>query len=283
MKDYEKAGMIASRARDFGISLLKKDILIREVVEEIEHKIKVLGGEMGFPVNISINSMAAHDTADIGDDRRISEGDVVKIDVGVHINGFIADTAKTKEVGTNQYKKLIEATENALDAAIKLAKPGTMMWEIGQAIEDEITSLGFNPVRNLSGHELDKFDLHAGVTIPNYNNNDKTKLKEGQVIAIEPFATDGVGIVFDSGKPKILKFQKPSRVSRTISNQIKKKYGSLPFSKTWLEKTELFYLNSMIKEGSIRVYYPLMEKSGGIVTQTEHTVIVGKKPKVTTK
>ena len=78
-------------------------------------------------------------------------------------------------------------------------------------------------MRNLSGHGLDKYNLHSGTNIPNYNNNDKTKLKQGQAIAIEPFATDGVGIVFDSGNPKIFKYKKPSRVSRTVSNQLKKK------------------------------------------------------------
>ncbi len=283
MEDYIKAGKIASKAREFGIKLLKEGAFIKDIVEKIEGKIKDMGGEMAFPVNISSNEFAAHDTADNNDERIIKKGDVVKVDVGVHINGYIADTAKTKEVGTNRYRDLIMASEKALEQAIKLLKPGIKLWEIGETIEQTIMGYGFNPIRNLSGHMLERYILHAGISIPNYNNNNKEELKKGQAIALEPFATDGVGIVVDKGEPKIFGFEKKSRISRSISMDLKRKYGNLPFAKTWLNKRELFYLHSMIKEGAIRAYPPLAEKSGGIVSQTEHTIIIDEKPIVTTK
>jgi methionyl aminopeptidase len=282
MQEYIDAGRIASNARDMGISLVKEDMLISELVSRIEERIQSLGGQMAFPINVSLNDCAAHDTANIKDERSLKKGDVVKIDVGVHIDGYIADTAKTIEIGSEKHKDLVIAAEKALDAAIKLSKPGTKLWELGEAIEKEMASRGFNPIRNLSGHGLERYNLHSGTNVPNYNNNDRTELEEGEVIAIEPFATTGVGVVIGRGNPKIFMFEKISRISRSVSLGIKKKFSTLPFAKTWLDRTELFYLNNMVKEGSLRDYEPLFEKTGGIVSQAEHTVVVADEPIVTT-
>ena len=182
---YKKAGRIAAEALGYGKSLIKKGAHILDVTEKITAKIKDLGGELGFPVNISMDDQAAHNTAKINDDFKF-DNEIVKLDVGVHIDGFIGDTACTIDL-SGEHPELVKASEEALANAIKIIKPGVTLGEIGKVIEQAITKYELQPVRNLSGHGLDEFMNHAAPQIPNFDTGDKTKLEKGQVIAIEYF------------------------------------------------------------------------------------------------
>ena len=146
LNDYKKAGKIASRARNWGFSLIKENANFYEIVNSVEKKILKMGGQIAFPINLSLNEFAAHDTAERDDERVLKAGDVVKLDVGVHIDGYIADTAVTREVSTKEHKKLIESSKKALESAIKILKPGVTLGEIGEVIESTITSF-FLPVK----------------------------------------------------------------------------------------------------------------------------------------
>jgi len=286
IEDWKKAGQIAAEALDFGKGLIKKDKSILEVVEKIEQKIKSKA-EMAFPINISMNDIAAHDTA-FYEDKRLLQG-VVKLDVGVCINGAIGDTATTIDL-TGENTDLVKASEKALENVIKLVKVGAKISDLGKAIEETIKSFGFKPVRNLSGHEMDIYKLHAGLTIPNFEYGVE-KLEEGQVIAIEPFATNGFGLIHEKGSGEIFMLTNIKPVRSTITREIMKEilnFKGLPFSKRWLiQKFSLPKVNFAFKEldnlGVLREYAPLVEKANGLVSQAEHTILVSEKALVLTK
>ncbi len=285
---YVKAGKIASEARDFGKNLIKVGASLLEVSDKIENKIKKLEGKLAFPVQISLNDVAAHNCADPDDETKFKEGDICKLDIGVHVDGYVADTAVTVDLG--EHDDLVKASQEALNEALKIIKPGITLAEIGQKIQDSITKYGFAPIKNLSGHGLGRYVIHGPPTIPNFNTNDNTPLTEDQVIAIEPFATNGSGMIYESDKANIfmLKEKKPVRssITRAVLKEIEK-YNGLPFTTRWLaKKFPLFKVNFALREllqkESIKKYPPLPEKNHGLISQAEHTVIFKDKPIITT-
>ncbi|MFH1638473.1 MAG: type II methionyl aminopeptidase [Candidatus Woesearchaeota archaeon] len=286
MEDWIKAGKIAAEALQYGKEIAKPGIKLLEIAEKVEAKIFELGGKVAFPVNLSLNHIAAHYTPSSNDETLFEEEDILKIDVGAHVNGAVGDTALT--LGNN--KELIAASEDALKEAIKLSTPGTELREIGKAIQQAISSYGFAPIRNLSGHEIEPYKLHAGMTIPNFDNGNTTVLEEGQVIAIEPFATTGTGKIKE-GKPSgIYSFviDRPVRLpsARRLLSYVQKEYKGLPFSKRALEKKFpqcSIALVTLERAGILHHYPQLPEETKGIVSQAEHTVLVKDKPLVLTR
>lgn len=285
---YEKAGKTAAEVLKYGKSLIKVDAKLSEVTNKIEEKIESLKASPAFPPQISINEIAAHYYSDDKDDSKFKKGDLVKLDIGIHVDGFIADTATTIDLG--DHKDLVKASQEALEAALKMFKPGTELKEIGKKIEEVITSYGFNPIRNLSGHEVKQYELHAGLTVPNFDNGDKTKIKEGQVFAVEPFATTGDGFVKDSKISGIYSLVNPKNVrsGREVLKYIVENFKTLPFHKKYLFKKfkefkANFSLRILEKEEIIHQYPQLIEKTNGLVSQAEHTVIVKSTPIITTQ
>jgi len=283
MKDFIKSGKIASQAREFGKTLVKAGAKNVDIADKIEDKIRELGGKPAFPVDVSVNYIAAHDAPIWEDERELKKGDVVKLDIGVHVNGAVTDTACTVEVGTTKYTKLIKAGEEALQEAIKLAKPGVKIRIIGKKIQEVIQKNGFSPIKNLSGHGVDLFEIHSSPTIPNFDNGDEKTLEEGMKIAIEPFATTGQGKVTE-GKPSgvyalVVKKNVRNIFDRKVLDFIEKNYRSLPFSTRDLIKEfgvrVRFSLKNLEREGLVEQYNVLPEISKGIVSQAEHTLIVG--------
>ncbi|MFH1209532.1 MAG: type II methionyl aminopeptidase [archaeon] len=289
MDDWEKAGKLTSEVLDYGISLIKIDTNISDVIEKIENKIYELNAKPAFPVQISINEIAAH-FIPLNKDLRFNKDDLVKLDVGVHVNGRIGDSALSVDLGNN--KDLIKASEAALNEAIKIIEVGVKINKIGEVIEETIISKGFKVIKNLSGHEIKEFEEHSGLTIPNYDNNDNTKLKKGQIIAIEPFATTGSGYVEDGKDSGIYKVINVKSVRNDITNEVLRyiinEYKTLPFSKIWLLKKfpefkVNFALRIMEKEGIVYQYKQLIERSREKVSQAEHTLFIDDYIKVLTK
>jgi methionyl aminopeptidase len=286
---YIKAGKIARQVRNYACELVQPGTFIVDIAEKAEQRVRMLGGEIAFPINISINDMAAHYHPELKDQTAINDEDYVKIDVGIHIDGYIGDTAKTVRLAGND--NLIVCSEKMLEAAIALAKPGTTIGEMGGAIENVAKGFGFKSVKNLTGHSLGRYDVHAGLIVPNIKNDSKYQLREGEVIAIEPFCTTGSGVVKDSGKPLILRWivDRPTRLpeARKILDMSRNDFKRLPFAKRWLQqkfstlKVELS-LRELLNSNALYGYEPLREISGKPVAQTEHTVIVKEKPLVTT-
>ncbi len=287
LEKYKKAGAIAKQVLEYGKALAREGVPVLELAEKIEGKIIELGGEIAFPVNIGINETAAHFTPLLEDNRTIKAEDYVKIDVGVHIDGYIGDTAATVRAAGKD--ELIVCSEKMLEAALKLFTPGTRICEIGEVIENTAREFGFNPVRNLTGHGLEQYNLHAGITVPNIKNENKRELKEGEVYAVEPFCTEGSGFVKDCQPALIFSYvcDAPVRMpeARRIMHLAKVEYKKLPFAKRWLQKSfSPLKLDMAIKQigHGLHPYAQLKEVSGKPVAQSEHTVIVEEKPVVIT-
>ena len=235
---YIKAGKIAAQALEFGASLIKPDNKVVDVCNQVEKKIIELGGEIAFPVQISMNDVAAH-YCPTSDDETVFKDQLCNLDIGVHINGYIADTATTVDL-SGKHQDLVKASREALNNALEIIKPGITLGEIGKVIHDTITKYGFSPVKNLCGHGLSHFNIHDKPQIPNYDTNDKTELKQDMVIAIEPFASTGAGKIYESGHPTVyqLKTLKPVRM-QMVRNILKHvvKYGELPFTTRCSQKS----------------------------------------------
>jgi len=270
-----EAGKILAQIREEIPSRVKPGVKLLEIAEFVENRIIELGAEPAFPCNISINSDAAHFTPKKDDTRCFRDGDVVKIDIGAHIDGYIADTALTVDLG--DHEELVKASEDALKEAIENIYAGVDTALLGTVIEKTINEYGFKPVVNLTGHGLLPYLAHTPPTIYNYKTDRGVKLEEGIIIAIEPFATDGVGMVRERGEIEIYSLINPKpvrdRKAREILKEIEK-YKTLPFAKRWLTKAPLITLSKLVKDGLLAKYPVLTEVGKGLVSQAEHTVIV---------
>jgi methionyl aminopeptidase len=278
---YREAGRIVAEVREEIRPLIKAGAKLVEIAERAEELIRAKGARPAFPCNVSVNEIAAHYSPPLHDERTIQEGDLVKVDIGAHVDGRIADTAFTVSIGGET--RLIEAAEAALEAAISVAKPGVDLGELGKAIEQAITQRGLKPVRNLTGHGLSAWDLHAGLTIPNVDERTGRTLRPGDVLAIEPFATDGAGYVEDTDQTLIFRYLRDAptrlRMTRALLRDIKNQYRTLPFAERWLAKRmsrlrlELS-LRELVGAGALWPYRVLVERAKGRVAQAEHTVVV---------
>ncbi|UZE94280.1 MAG: type II methionyl aminopeptidase [Candidatus Pacearchaeota archaeon] len=281
IEKWKKAGKLGAEVMAYAKKIIKPEMPLLEIAEQIEKKIKSLGATSAFPINLSINEIAAHSSPLHNDGTKASG--LLKVDLGININGYISDLACSLDLTPEQkYKDLILASEYALKEAIKIIRPGIMLMEVGKIIQDTIATYNFASVRNLSGHELKPWKLHSGLTVPNYDNGNTTKLKEGMILAIEPFATTGEGIVQDGRQSGIYKFTsyEPTRDinARKILEFIEKEYKELPFSSRWLVKKfgtrALFSLRLLEQANALHHFKQLIEKTKSPVSQAEHTVLV---------
>jgi methionyl aminopeptidase len=281
LEKWREAGKLGTETLAYAKSIVKPDISLLELAEKIEKYVQEKGAKFAFPVNLSKDEIAAHFSPQ-KDSEDKAEG-LLKIDLGINIDGYISDCAcsidLTKE---KKYGKLIEASQTALLEAIKLIKPGQELRVIGKKIQETISSYGFAPIINLSGHELKQWNLHSGLTVPNYDNDNKEKLKEGQILAIEPFATTGLGTIQDGAVSGIYKFQERHNTrdmeSRKVLDFIEQEYHELPFSGRWLIKkfgTRILFSLRMLEQVSCLHHFKhLVEKTKMPVSQAEATVLV---------
>lgn len=276
MDRYLESGRIAARILQRGRDEIRVGASYLGAVERIEEMVKVEGAGLAFPLNVSINEDAAHDTASPEDGRVFSQGDLVKLDLGVHIDGYIADTAITVDLG--EHHLLVEASRCGLEKAISLVRPGVTIGDLGTAIHHEIESRGFRPVANLTGHGLDRFMIHTPPNIPNVRVQGGTVLDEGMVFAIEPFASTGSGRVTEKFRTEIYQQQAlhPVRLpsARHLLEEIRPCKG-MPFSRRWLSGTKRdLALQALLRAQVIRAYPVLSDVPGSLVSQAEHTLIV---------
>ena len=275
---YRGAGRILAEVREEAVERIKEGVLLLEVAEFVENSVREKGAEPAFPCNISRNDEAAHATPSI-DDKTVFGKDIVKLDIGTHIDGYIGDSAVTVDLSGNN-DGLVKASEAALNEAIKIIRDGVSTVEIGETIENTIREQGYKPVVNLTGHGLLKYNSHAPPAIPNVKYEHGVILRENDVVAIEPFATDaqGAGKVAESGNAEIYSLikAKPARLreAKKLLEEIKK-YQGLPFAKRWLPRERLdMALRTLKNMGVLRDYPVLREEGKGLVSQAEHTVIV---------
>jgi len=282
VEKYRLAGKIAREALKLGVEKIKENVTLLEVAQYVERTIYERGAKPAFPVNIAIDNVAAHFTPRETDSQlKFAKGNVVKLDVGVHVDGFIGDTAMTVEVGTSNYTDMIKASKEALEIAIEMLGPGVDLSLVGEAIENHIKSKGFLPIENLTGHSLEKYNLHAGISVPNVKDSKSKKVEAGTVLAIEPFATNGAGHVDGKKCGNIYRLVRVRPVktedAKMLMDGISTHFNSLPFTDRWcgsFTKKLDESLQILLRAGVISSYPILRDIGNGIVTQAEHTVMI---------
>lgn len=290
LEKIRRAGAISGEARKLGASLIDEGVTLLSVAEEVEAYMLKKGARPAFPTNLSINDQAAHYTPRSDDKLTFKKGDLVKVDVGAHVDGYIGDTAQTVEVRTRNWTNLINASAKALAMAVETVSEGVTVGSISGTIERAIKSEGFLPVTNLTGHGMGCYNLHAGLTIANYDDGNPTKIKKDMMIAIEPFATNGGGEVRNSKPGNIYRILRDREIkddgAMKLIGLIKENFHGLPFCERWctaLDPKAPLHLKTLVRHGILYAYPVLTEIKGGMVSQTEHTVVLnGYKAEVTT-
>jgi methionyl aminopeptidase len=281
--NYIQAGKIAGEIRE---NVRRTDWIgktVFEICEHVENEIRKRGAKCAFPVNTSINEVAAHYTAEPNDPTTIKDDDLVKIDLGAQINGYIADTAVTVCYNP-EFDNLVQAAEQSLNNAMSMIKVGAKSSDVGRTIEKTIKQMGFLPIANLSGHSLDQYTIHAGKSVPNIWSIGSFTFNENQAFACEPFVTTGDGLGFvHEGKIKNIfalssrKKTKDKEADKML-DYIWQNFNLLPFALRWLtsewdEKEAKKLLDILIKKKSVHAYPVLVEGNGKRVAQAEHTFI----------
>ncbi len=287
---YLKAGEIHKKAMKLARSLCIEGALLEKVCDQVEEFILKEGGKLAFPVQISLNEIAAHYCPSFGDKTCLKKGDLVKIDIGVHVDGYIADAATSLSIGKElENEKLIRAAEDARDAGIEKIKAEITVSEVGAEIQKAANKYNLKPIVNLTGHGLGVYEIHTYPSIPNYDNGSPTLIEEG-AMAIEPFITNGAGYVIDGkgGEIFALISNKGSlRIGKEILDFIRSEYKTCPFARRWLiKKFGSIKVNLVIRQlvaGKIlHEFADLRDQKGGKVAQAEHTVLVLKDKKIVT-
>jgi len=277
-KHYRKSGKVIQKARRKAREVAEPGTNLKVIVDEVEQLIRDEGLEPAFPVNVSLNDVAAHYSSGVDESRELREDDVLKIDIGAHSEGYIADTALTVNP-SGEYSEMIKVNEEVLEKALEFIEPGVTVGEIGTYVQNQVPE-EYSVVRNLTGHSLDKYTQHAGLSIPNVANKSNTVLEEGDAVAIEPFLTTGAGKIKEGKKGNIYIQQSGGargRAERKLLKQIKE-FNVLPFSSRCLDDfggREKMALKKLVQSGAVKHYPVLKELDAGIVTQAEHTVLVG--------
>jgi len=284
LEKYEEAGRIASKVRMKIEDSVREGMRIIDVCEMVEENIRNLGGEPAFPCNVSVNEIAAHYTSPPGDERIIPDGSVVKIDIGVHIDGYIVDTATTV-CFNSEYEEMVRTSRIALETAIRTIRPGISTSDLGSKIQRVIENRGFKPISNLTGHQIGRYMIHAGKSLPNVSHVSFRKIHEGEIYAIEPFVTtpNARGRVIEGKEAHIFRLLKRKkfklRESRRLLTFIERKFRTLPFAKRWLIKDHIlneFAFTHLLESKCLMAYPIFIEESGQWVAQFEHTVYIDK-------
>ena len=284
LEAYRKGGHIISQLRKTIPPLVREGGLVRELCERVEAEIIALGGRPAFPCNVSINEVAAHYTSPWDDASVLPKASVVKVDFGVHIDGYINDSAVTVSLNP-MYLSMIGVAEEALRVGVARIAHGVRFSDVGEQIEKTIAQYGCRPIRNLTGHKVERYTIHAGLSVPNVSGPTPGRFQTGDIYAIEPFVTlkEAAGRVEDSDQMFIFRAVRErgvrSESAKKVVEYVRRTYRTLPFASRWLYSSlgravvdDGF--SEAVRARCISGYPVLVEASGRIVTQAEHTVIV---------
>lgn len=275
---YIKSGKVIQKARQKARDVATPGTEYREIADTIEQLIRSEGLEPAFPVNLSADEEAAHYSPGTDTDRVMGDNEVLKIDIGAHCNGYIADTALTVNP-SGKHQEMIEANREVLEKALEFIEPGKTVGEFGTFVHNQIPD-EYNVVRNLTGHYLGHYTQHAGVSIPNNRNRSNHVFQKGDAVAIEPFLTTGSGKIKEGKKGNIY-LGKGGNVRGKAERKLLKKikgFEGLPFSPRWFNSfsgRDKMALKKLVQAGAVKSYPILREVEKGVVTQAEHTVLLG--------
>ncbi|MCQ8892295.1 MAG: type II methionyl aminopeptidase [Candidatus Methanosuratincola sp.] len=281
------AGRIARTVRQAVPRMVVQGASVLGICEWVESEIARMGGKPAFPCNVSINEVGAHYTSPPSDATVVPDGALVKVDLGVHIDGFIADTAVTVSVGS-EYEDMVRAVEIALERGVQAVRVGGKIGEVGPIVEKTIRSMGYKPIRNLTGHQIEQYTIHSGLSIPNVSGAETTgKFQPWSVYAIEPFATlpraEGEVIEREPGNIlHLMKLKRPkSEPQRGAYDEIYRRFRTLPFARRWVASIGEG-VRGLLAEKALYEYPVLVEASGMPIAQAEHTVITTDRESIVT-
>lgn len=283
LDNWRLAGRIAAECREWARSTIAPGVRLRDVLEGIEQRIRAAGAIPAFPAQTSRNHIAAHYCSSPEDETVYEEGDCTKVDLGVCVDGAIADTACTVDLSSDgRWGDLIKASSDALATAISMVEPGRPTTEIGAAVERVIQAAGFEPVRNLTGHGLAPWQVHTSPQIPSCPDHGGERLPEGKVIAIEPFACTGRGHTVERGRAEVFMMVRPPRKAKGIDKDVLKAIESwrgLPIARRYFEHLDRDAVEDafgkLARQASLLRFPPLVEDENVMVAQTEHSIYVG--------
>lgn len=281
LEKWIAAGEVARVVLEKSLDIVDEGLSLLDLANKLEETIKKMGGQPAFPVNISIGSIAAHYSPSVNDQTTIPPKTLVKVDVGVHVNGYIADAAITVALDPS-YQLLVEVAKNALKTALSTFKPGIELAEVGARVENIVKAHGLKPIANLSGHLLERYNLHAGKHVPNVRTEPCGKAITGEAYAVEPFVTDGKGYVVEAGSGTIYRLTNVKKINGAELDQLIKElwknYRNLPFSERWIYhvygNTGLLKLEKLVHLRRVYRYPILIEVGRGFVAQFEDTIIL---------
>jgi methionyl aminopeptidase len=275
-----EAGRVSREAKERAMRMVSEGVLLLDVAEEVEGLMRRRGLRPAFPTCISVDNIAAHYSPTHDDPLRFRRGNVVKLDLGAHKDGWVADTAVTVEVGTRNWSRLIQASELALQTAIEAVHPGVETRLLGEGIRRAIESSGYKPIRNLTGHTIERYVLHAGKSVPNIPHG-HDRLDEGDVVAIEPFSSSGAGEVDGRRTGNIYRVVQSKPLKQPdlddFLQQLTVEFQTLPFAERWayaLDPKAPSLLNQLLRARAVMTYPALLDVAAGVVAQAEHTMIV---------
>lgn len=279
--DTEKYYVAGEKLRDIlkaTANMVREGVKVLEICEWSEKMIREAGFKPAFPTNISIGSTAAHYTSPPKDSLVIGPTDIVKVDMGLHIDGCIVDSAVTVCLD-DRLSILVEAAMTALERVERILKPGLRVGRIGEVIYSTVRSFNLKVIENLSGHKIEKYKIH-GASIPNVPTFGGYKLKEGDVIAIEPFTTMnwGAGRVMDGKESYIFMYRRDIKASGDAEKLLelsRDEYMRLPFCERWVTGLDFKKaLKVLLKKNALYEFPVLVEVKGAPIAQAEHTFLV---------
>jgi methionyl aminopeptidase len=284
LQKQRRACEIGREVREEMRKTVEEGMSIIDICEKAEDLIREKGGEPAFPCNVSVNEIAAHYTSPPNDKQTIPERAIVKVDLGVHIDGFIADTATTVCFHP-EYVEMVNTAKEALEKAVEILRPGLSMTRFGAAIQKVIKTRGFKPISNLTGHLIRRHIMHAGKSLPNVFNLSTSRIKEGEVYGVEPFVTvaNAAGRVEELREAYIFRYSKHKSLkdpyAKQILKYIKKNFMTLPFTERWLNKfqSSSHYKSAfaeLLSSKAVISYPVFVEASRNLVAQAEYTILI---------
>ena len=308
MADIRRAGEVHRQVRKYAQSYIRPGMTMLEICQKLEKKTLELVGTLpdwsnyleagyGFPTGCSLNHVAAHYTPNYGDKTVLTAEDICKLDFGVHVNGRIVDCAFTVAFDPI-FDPLIQSTQEATNAGLKAAGIDARLGEVGSVIQETIESFEFTdktgkvfaikPCKNLNGHSMEPYRIHAGQSVPIVKRSDfaDDKMIEGAFYAIETFASTGKGYVVEDGECShyMRDFEANTNVplrmkgAKELMRAIDKQFSTLPFCRRWLDDMgqtrHILALKHLVDNGLVQDYPPLVDVKGCFTSQMEHTVVL---------
>ncbi|CAN6815457.1 unnamed protein product [Brassica oleracea var. botrytis] len=294
-----QAAEVHRQVRKYMRSIMKPGMLMIDICETLENTVRKLISENGlqagiaFPTGCSLNNVAAHWTPNSGDKTVLQYDDVMKLDFGTHIDGYIVDSAFTVAFNP-MYDPLLAASREATYTGIKEAGVDVRLCDVGAAIQEVMESYEVEingkvyqvkSLRNLNGHSIGRYQIHADKYVPNVKGGEQTKMEEGELYAIETFGSTGKGYVrddlecshymknFDVGHVP-LRLPRAKQLLATIN----KNFSTLAFCRRYLDRLGetkyLMALKNLCDSGIIEPCPPLCDVKGSYISQFEHTILL---------